>query len=58
MSQLLVVLALLICNTARGLASRLAGGLALAASAVLNSSRDILGLDGLDSLHDKILLKT
>jgi hypothetical protein len=47
---------LLICNAARGLACRLARGLALAAAAVLHGVLDILGLDGSDSLHDKILL--
>ena len=50
-----MILALLICNAARGLASRLARGLALAASAVLNGLCNILGLDSLNSLHYKIL---
>ena len=50
-----LVLALLICNAAGGLASRLAGGLALAASAVLNCVVEILGFDSLDSVHNKIL---
>jgi hypothetical protein len=53
---LLIVLALLIGNAARGLASRLARGLALAAAAGLNGVLDILGLDGSDSLHFQILL--
>ena len=53
---LFLILALLICNAARGLACRLARGLALAAAAVLHGVLDILGLDGSDSLHDKILL--
>jgi len=45
---------LLICNAARGLASRLAGGLALAATAVFNSLCNILCFDSLNSAHDKI----
>ena len=48
---LLCVLALLICNTAAGLASRLAGGLALAASAVLYGLCNIFGFNSIDSLH-------
>ena len=47
----LLAFALLICNTAAGLASRLAGGLALAASAVLCAK--VLCLDSLDMLHNK-----
>ena len=47
------VLALLVCNTAAGLASGLARGLALAATAVLGA--EILCLDGLDMLHFDIL---
>ena len=56
--KLLVVLifALLVCNTARGLASGLAGSLALAATAGLNSFLNILGFDGLDSAHGNTLL--
>ena len=54
-SVVVLVLALLVGNAARGLASRLARGLALAAAAVLNGLCDILGFDGLDSGHDKIL---
>jgi len=46
-----VIFALLICNAARGLASRLAGGLALAASAVLYGLSNILGFDSLNSIH-------
>ena len=48
---LVLVLALLICNAARGLASRLAGGLALAAAAVLYGLCDILGFNSIDSFH-------
>jgi hypothetical protein len=44
-------LALLISNTAAGLTSRLAGGLALAASAVLCALAKISGLDSLDMFH-------
>ena len=50
-----MILALLICNAARGLASRLARGLALAAAAVLNGLCNIFGLDGLNSVHWFIL---
>ena len=56
--KLLVILALLICNAAGGLASRLAGGLALAASAVFNSLGNILCFDSLDSAHFFVLQKT
>ena len=48
---LILILALLICNAARGLASRLAGGLALAAATVLNSLCNILGFNSINSLH-------
>ena len=54
-SDQLLILALLICNTARGLASGLARGLALAAAAVLNGLCNILGFNGLDSVHDFVL---
>ena len=46
-----LALALLICNTAAGLASRLAGSLALAASAVLCAIAKVLGFNGLDVFH-------
>ena len=49
--QLLFVLALLIGNTAAGLASRLTGSLALAATAVLGTLTQIASLDGLDVFH-------
>ena len=52
--KLLLILALLICNAARGLASGLAGGLTLAASAVLNGSAEVTGIDSTNSLHNKI----
>jgi hypothetical protein len=48
---LVLILALLICNAARGLASRLAGGLALAAATVLCGLCNILSLNSIDSLH-------
>ena len=48
-----LVLALLVCNTAAGLASGLARGLALAATAILGA--EILSLDGFDMLHGDIL---
>ena len=48
---------LLICNTAAGLASRLAGSLALAAAALLGALAEVAGLNGLDVLHDGYLHK-
>ena len=48
---LLGALALLVCNAAAGLASRLAGGLALTTTAVLCAVAQIAGLDGLDMFH-------
>ena len=54
--QLLVsVLALLVGNAAAGLASGLAGSLALAATAVLSAVAKITGLDSLDMLHNSNL---
>ena len=44
-------LALLICDTAAGLAGRLAGSLAFAATAILRAVTQIAGLDGLDMFH-------
>ena len=49
--ELLLALALLISNTAAGLASRLARGLALAASAVLSALAKILCFNSLDVFH-------
>ena len=49
----LLGLALLVSNAAAGLASRLAGGLAFAASAVLCALAKILGFDSLNVLHNK-----
>ena len=48
---LVLVLALLVSNAARGLASRLAGGLALATAAVLYGLCNILGFNSIDSFH-------
>ena len=48
---LLSVLALLICDTTAGLASRLAGSLALTTAAILGALAQITGLDGLDVFH-------
>ena len=53
-SLLILVLALLVGDAAAGLAGRLAGGLALAAAAVLGALAQIAGLDGLNMLHGKI----
>jgi len=47
----LLVLALLIRNTAAGLASGLAGSLAFAAAAVLGAFAQIASLDGFNVLH-------
>jgi len=47
-------LASLVSNAARSLASGLAGGLALAASTVLNGSAEVAGIDSTNSLHCKI----
>ena len=44
--------ALLVCNTAAGLASGLAGSLALAATAILCALAKILGFNSLNMLHD------
>ena len=49
---LLCILALLICNSAAGLASRLAGSLAFAATAVLCALAKILGFDSSNVFHN------
>ena len=49
--ELLLIFALLVSNSARGLASRLARGLALAATTVLSGLAKILGFDSLNTLH-------
>ena len=48
---LFVVFALLVCNTAGGLASGLAGGLAFAAAAGLSALVQVTSFDGLNSAH-------
>ena len=48
----LSALALLICNTAAGLASRLTRGLALAAAAVLSAVAKVTSFDSLDVFHN------
>ena len=53
--SLLVVFALLVCDTAAGLASGLTRGLAFAATAVLCALAKILGVQSLDVLHIEIL---
>ena len=45
------IFAFLVCNAAGCLASRLARGLAFAATAVFNGLVDVSGFDGLDSVH-------
>ena len=55
LKQLLLVFALLISNTAAGLAGRLAGSLALTAAAVLGALTQVAGLDSLDMFHDNNL---
>ena len=53
----LLILALLICDTAAGLASGLAGSLAFAAAAILRALTQIAGLDGLNVFHGNNLHK-
>ena len=53
----LLIFALLVSNATRCLASRLAGCLALAATAVVNCLYDILCFDSLNSVHDVFLRK-
>ena len=53
-SLLVSVLALLVGNTAAGLACGLAGSLALAAAAVLGAGAQVTSLKSLDLFHDKI----
>ena len=48
----LLALALLISNTAAGLASRLTRGLALAAAAVLSAVAEVTSLNSLDVFHN------
>ena len=51
---LLCALALLVSNTAAGLASRLAGSLALAATAILCALAKVTSLNCLDMFHNKL----
>ena len=51
---LVLVLALLVCNSAGSLASRLAGSLALAAAALSSSFLKSAGVQSLDVSHDII----
>ena len=55
-SLLFFVFALLVCNTAGGLASGLARGLAFAAAAIDCALVQIAGFDGLDSAHCESLI--
>ena len=50
-----LILALLISDAAAGLASRLAGSLALAASAVLCAVAQVTSFDGFNMLHCDVL---
>ena len=52
MKLLILVLALLVSDTAAGLASGLAGSLALAAATILSALAQVTGLDGLDMFHN------
>ena len=54
-SLLSVVLALLVCDAAAGLASGLARGLAFAATAVLCAFAKVTSFNGFDMLHDSYL---
>ena len=54
MQLLVLVLALLVSDTAAGLASGLAGSLALAAATILSALAQVTSFDGLDSLHDLV----
>ena len=54
---LFLAFALLVCDTAAGLACGLAGSLAFAAAAVLCGLAKILGSESLDVLHEYVLQK-
>ena len=49
---MILLLALLICDTAAGLASGLAGSLAFAAAAIFGALTQIAGFDGLNVFHN------
>ena len=53
-SLVILILALLVGHAAAGFAGRLAGGLALAATAVLGALAQVAGLDGMNSFHDDL----
>ena len=55
MQLLFLAFALLVCDTAAGLACGLAGSLAFAATAVLCGLAKILGSESLDVLHEYVL---
>ena len=57
MVQLLIVLALLVGDAAAGLASGLAGSLALTAATVLSALAQVTGLNGLNMFHGSYLHK-
>lgn len=50
-----LVFALLVSDTAAGLACRLAGGLALTAAALLSGLAELLGFQSLNTFHDNFL---
>ena len=52
------VLALLVCHAAAGLAGGLAGSLALTAAAVLGAVAQATSLEGLDSFHNSMYLRS
>ena len=52
---LFLAFALLVCDTAAGLACGLAGSLAFAAAAVLSGLAKILSSESLDVLHEYVL---
>ena len=55
MQLLFLAFALLVCDTAAGLACGLAGSLAFAAAAVLSGLAKILSSESLDVLHEYVL---
>ena len=52
------VLTLLVCHAAAGLAGGLAGSLALTAAAVLGAVAQATSLEGLDSFHNSMYLRS
>lgn len=55
-SRIKLLFALLVCNSAGCLTSRLAGSLALAAAALFSGLLKVSLVNGNDMLHDKLLL--